>query len=481
MRNLIVILGTPVDNLNMEATLKRMEAFVQQGRATGRTFQVVTVNADFVVKARQDPELRYLLQNADLATADGMPVVWGARLLGGHIEERVAGADLVPRFAARAAQKGYSIYLLGAAPGVAARAAHILQERHPTLRIAGFYSPPYRPVLEMDESIPEKIRAARPDVLLIAFGNPKQEKWMGMYAHQLGVPLMMGVGGTLDFITGTTRRAPLWMQKNGLEWLYRLIQEPGRLWRRYAVDLGAFTFLFACQWLQMRRGASDSGQPFSLDLKMEGDTAVLSIGGSMAAEHCQRFWELAEQALDRTVHLVIDLNAAQHLDSSALGTLVELARIIRQRDGSLALRAVPARIQKSLAFLKLDTLLRTETSCAGEVQTKSDTTSTVRDHGRWVLLTGPRFFDAGTASQVIADCQQALQRSPFVILDLSTTDFITSAGLAALATMTRLAREAGGELRVSGCSKDVMQVITMANFHRLLALYDNLTSAAAQG
>jgi N-acetylglucosaminyldiphosphoundecaprenol N-acetyl-beta-D-mannosaminyltransferase len=131
MRKLIVISGIPIDDLNVEETLDRLEEFVEIGRATGKNHQIATVNADFIVKAMSDPELRFLLQESDLLMPDGMPLVWGSRLLGLPMEERVAGSDIVPMLAERAAQKGYSLYLLGAAPGIAQQAADILQRKVP--------------------------------------------------------------------------------------------------------------------------------------------------------------------------------------------------------------------------------------------------------------------------------------------------------------------------------------------------------------
>lgn len=142
MRKLLIILGVPIDDLTLPAALDQIDEFVEIGRATGTSHQIATINADFVTKALDDPELRLILQEADMATADGMPLVWGARLLGVPLEGRVTGADLVPALAERAAQKGYSMYMLGAAPGIAQRAADILCERYPGLKIAGVYSPP---------------------------------------------------------------------------------------------------------------------------------------------------------------------------------------------------------------------------------------------------------------------------------------------------------------------------------------------------
>lgn len=335
IRRLLVILGVPIDDLTMAEALDRLEAFVEIGRSSGKCHQVATINADFVVKALADPELRYLLQEADMATADGMPLVWGARRLGVPLRERVAGADLVPALAARAAEKGYSLYLFGAGPGVAEKAAQVLQEQYPNLRIAGVASPPYGSVLEMDRAYLDEIKAAKPDVLLVAFGNPKQEKWIGMYGREVGVPVMIGVGGTLDLIAGKLKRAPEWMQRVGLEWLYRLIQEPGRLWRRYVVDLGGFTTFFLRQWWLMRQGNTVATVLPTTYTAIINQTAILNIQGRMDRGNSRLFAEKAQQALAETPYLVVNLIDAKFLDSTAIGTLVGIAKQARDAGGGV--------------------------------------------------------------------------------------------------------------------------------------------------
>jgi N-acetylglucosaminyldiphosphoundecaprenol N-acetyl-beta-D-mannosaminyltransferase len=175
---------------------------------------------------------------------------------------------MVPALARRAGQKGYSIFFLGAREGIAAQAAAILQGQNPGMQIAGVLSPPPRSILDMDRSVVEAVKAAKPDILLVAFGNPKQEKWIRMYAHEIEVPICIGVGGTFDMIVGVTKRAPAWVQKIGLEWAYRLSQEPRRLAKRYLHDFGYFGYFFARQWWGMRQGTAVSMRPTAPPEKM---------------------------------------------------------------------------------------------------------------------------------------------------------------------------------------------------------------------
>jgi N-acetylglucosaminyldiphosphoundecaprenol N-acetyl-beta-D-mannosaminyltransferase len=219
------ILGIVVDAVTSEGALAQISCFVKQGGG----HQLVTVNPEFVMRARWDEPFRQVLNGADLALADGIGLVWAARLLRRPLPERVAGSDMVPRIARRAAKEGWRLYLLGAAPGVAQQAALALGASCPALQVAGTYAG--SPAPDEEEAIVERIRAVSPDVLLVAYGAPAQDMWIARNLTRLGVPVAMGVGGTLDFIAGRARRAPGWVRWLGLEWLHRLVLEPWR-WRR---------------------------------------------------------------------------------------------------------------------------------------------------------------------------------------------------------------------------------------------------------
>lgn len=240
------ILGVGIDRVTIADAAARLETFV----SAGGSHQVVTVNLDFLRQAQRNARFQSVLNGAALAVADGAPLVWASRLAGTPLPARVTGVELVELAAALAARHGWSIYLLGAAPGVAAAAATALQRRYAGLRIAGTYSPPFGPFsTEEGERMVGEIAAARPAFLFVAFGAPRQDLWIHEHLQALGVPVCMGVGGTFDIVAGRIPRAPRWMQRAGLEWLYRLRQEPRRLWRRYLLnDLPLFVkLLWACR------------------------------------------------------------------------------------------------------------------------------------------------------------------------------------------------------------------------------------------
>jgi N-acetylglucosaminyldiphosphoundecaprenol N-acetyl-beta-D-mannosaminyltransferase len=210
----------------------------------GRFFQVATVNTDFLVNSRQDAEVKSILAATDLNIPDGAPVAWAGRALGHPEAKRIAGADLVPALVRAAAHQNLRVFLLGGEDGVASEAAEKFVAEEPRLEIVS-YEPRRASLDEMDDTeIMGQIGGFQPHILLVAFGHPKQDKWI--YRHRHNLPMVaIGVGCTLDLIAGRRDRAPVWMQRAGLEWGYRLAHEPGRLARRYAIDgfLVAFDLL----------------------------------------------------------------------------------------------------------------------------------------------------------------------------------------------------------------------------------------------
>lgn len=482
MRKVLILLGVPVDDLTMPEALDRLESFIAIGRATGKSHQIATVNADFVVNSLHDPELRRILQESDMATADGMPLVWGSRLLGVSLEGRVTGADLVPALAERAAEKGFSIYFLGARPGVAARAAEILRQRYPGLTIAGVHSPPNRPLLEMDTKILDDIRAAKPDILLVAFGNPKQEKWISMHARELKVPVSIGIGGTLDMIVGVTRRAPAWMQRSGLEWIYRLAQEPRRLWKRYAVDLGYFSYFYFWQLLAMRRRRPSLDLLPSAEAVLVDQTAVIRVKGRLDRATQDVFVQQAEQALEATPWIVVSLAQADFLDSSALGTLVTLANRARALGGGLSLADVPPAVLQVLKLVKLERFFDIHSTAEAALQapkTSDVVTDVAQPRADWHVITAPRALDAATATSFLDAARQKIEQYTRVVVDLSNTNFIASAGLAALIQMNKLAQDRGGSLHIAGANGDTLRTMQLVKLDLILSLFPTVAAATS--
>jgi N-acetylglucosaminyldiphosphoundecaprenol N-acetyl-beta-D-mannosaminyltransferase len=214
-----------VDCVTNAEVLDIVARYVREGRPR----QIATINPEFVMAAQANEEFLDVLNGVALAVPDGIGVIWAARLQGRRLPERVSGSDLVPRMAERAAAEGWRLFLLGASPGVAEMAADQLRSRSPDLSIAGVFAG--SPDVAEETDIVERVRGSRPDILLVAYGAPAQDLWIARNLHRLGAAVCMGVGGTLDFIAGVQKRAPRSVQRAGLEWLFRLAQEPWR-WRR---------------------------------------------------------------------------------------------------------------------------------------------------------------------------------------------------------------------------------------------------------
>ena len=220
------ILGVPVDPATFESMLDTIAGWIATGN---RTYQICTISPEFVMIAQDDPDFMRVLHHADLCVADGVGLLFAARYLGQPLPERVTGSDGVPLIAQRAARAGWSLYLLGAGPGVAEKAAIRLIEQNPGLQIAGTYAG--SPAPEEEETIIARVNASDADILLVAYGAPRQDQWIARNRDRLDVHVAMGVGGTFDFIAGVIPRAPRWMRQVALEWLYRLYTQPWR-WRR---------------------------------------------------------------------------------------------------------------------------------------------------------------------------------------------------------------------------------------------------------
>lgn len=246
------ILGARVDALTVHSATDRVLAWSRAGES--RYVCVATVNN--VMTGRADPEFRRIHNGADLVTSDGMPLLWGLRLLGLPEGERVVGMDLTLRICAAAARDGVPVAFLGGAPEVLARLTANLQARYPALRIAYAWSPPFRPLTEEeDRAVVADVKASGARILFVGIGCPKQERWMA--AHRGVIPaVMLGVGAAFDFIAGSKPVAPDWMKRLGLEWLFRLATEPGRLWRRYLLQNPVFIALFTAQVIRARRGGA---------------------------------------------------------------------------------------------------------------------------------------------------------------------------------------------------------------------------------
>jgi N-acetylglucosaminyldiphosphoundecaprenol N-acetyl-beta-D-mannosaminyltransferase len=320
MAQRVAILGVPIDNVSMAEALERIEKFI----AEGSLHQIATANADFLRVATKHPDYKQVLSTCDLVVADGMPLVWASRMLGCALRERVAGVDLVQRLAELSQRKQYGIYLLGAEPHVSEVAARRMENWG--ARIVGRMAPAFSPLDRFDnEGITATINRANPDILLVAFGSPKQELWIHQNRARLRVPVCIGVGGSLDMLGGAIKRAPTWMQQAGLEWLHRLRMEPRRLASRYILDAVCLarylTVQLASNLVHKRQGTG-----LQVSFSTFGSVQIVSFAGDMAGSRLSQMGQTVIAAMKWNTPLVIEMSQVNKMGADGLGLLTAVLR-----------------------------------------------------------------------------------------------------------------------------------------------------------
>jgi len=342
----VTIVGVPLDNMTMQSAIDRIESYIEEGGF----HQVATANVNFLVNSLRHPELQSVLGSCDMVVPDGMPLLWISRQMHLPLRERVTGVDMVPHLARLSAEKGYGIYLLGAVESSSNAAVAALEKMHPGVRIVGRHCPPYLPLDEMDnEDILRRIRAARPDILLVAFGNPKQEIWLARHRHRLHVPVCIGIGGSLNMISGIVPRSPERFQRLGIEWLYRASREPGRLIGRYLSDFFGLLTPLARQMFAFARQGERKPLFEGAAVQLTGAT-LIPLAGGLSGYDCP---ELEEQIILNRLgssHVVLDLAGLNYIDGIAITRLIRLANRLHNNGSGLWLvnaRAAVLRILRT--------------------------------------------------------------------------------------------------------------------------------------
>ncbi|HEB77736.1 MAG TPA: glycosyltransferase [Methylothermaceae bacterium] len=240
----INVLGVGVSAVSMEQALTRIDAWIARRHPN----YICVTGVHGVMESQQDEDLRQIHNHAGMVVPDGMPLVWLGKLHGHSHMTRVYGPDLMLALCERSVERGYRHYLYGGAEGVPELLAERLRQRFPGIQIVGTYSPPFRPLTpEEDETIVQRINQSHPDIVWVGLSTPKQERWMAAHVGRVSAPVLIGVGAAFDFHAGLKPQAPRWMQRSGLEWFFRLLTEPRRLWRRYLINNPKFVARVAMQ------------------------------------------------------------------------------------------------------------------------------------------------------------------------------------------------------------------------------------------
>lgn len=333
-RDVAFLLGLPFHVITMDETIDDAVVTVEQAKPA----YYITANVDFIAQAYENEPLKDILFHADRVVCDGMPLVWLSRYFKPVLPERVAGSDMVFRLFEQADRHEWKVYFLGSDTETLEATRTILAQRYPKMEVVGTFSPPFGPVEAWpNEAIVTDVQQTKPDLLLVAVGCPKQEYWISKYYKEIGVPLSIGIGASLDFICGTQVRAPVWIQKIGMEWCWRLLGDPKRLLKRYAKDLYYLAVLANRQRKLTSRDSKTS--------PTVGNTQAANLSNTaMDVSHADAQWirwsgaaelsvlESLEQPADTSKAVFLNLSEVTFMDSSAIGLLAKFARDARQAD-----------------------------------------------------------------------------------------------------------------------------------------------------
>ncbi len=472
----IAILGIPFDNITTAQTVQAIEAMI----SSGKPHYLATANVDFLVQARHDVELRRILLDAHLVLCDGTPLVWASRLLGNPLPERVAGSDLVPLLIRLAAKKNYRIFFLGGSPDTTATAVANLRRQHPELNIAGHYSPPFAALLEMDhDQIAAQIKAAKPDLLFVSFGCPKQEKWISMHYRSLGVPVCVGVGATIDFLAGKIKRAPKWMQKTGTEWIFRAAQEPRRLMGRYLNGLWCFSFEIARQWWQFQRIGKRQIVRSTPSPQEKREWKRIKMPEQLNLETVRRDSLLCQEALATSRKCAIDLSEVKFVDSTGIGLLVCLQKKARVTGQQLVLLSPSKAVLSALRMMRLQdffTIIDNLDTIHKPLEELGEGTPVVLQPNYYPSK--PALFWRGEITAANADrvwqitsrhITSRAKNKEILQIDISSLQFIDSTGVRLMVRAKNEASAQGTRLQFVGIQPNVRNVLRLSRLESLVA------------
>jgi N-acetylglucosaminyldiphosphoundecaprenol N-acetyl-beta-D-mannosaminyltransferase len=400
---------------------------------------------------------------------------------GPRLKSRVTGSDLVPILAERAAQEGFSVYGLGSAEGVAKKALEILKIRYPELKVAGTYSPPSAPLLEMDHrDILRHLERARPDLLFVAMGVPKQDKFISMHVRGWNIPVSIGVGGSLDFITGKQKRAPVWLQKRHLEWLWRLCCDPRRLFSRYVANV-RFLLSASRQMWMIHRMTDKPGGFQALDqaaveqLKIRG--AIVEQFQQLGSEDAARQF-VEQMGAVATNNIILDIHPVPWLDSLELGALLEVNKRCRARGTRLILYAPRPKVRRLLEICRLMNYFDTAAHMDKLISILQNLTEhrdggTAYEEGLLTLdlpmeLTAATLPDFEKQAEFIHHELKEQEILKTVSVDAARLDFIDSAGLGFLIALKKVTQDEGVSMSIANLPPRPRRTFEIARVDKVL-------------
>ena len=369
-------------------------------------------------------------------------------------------------------------FFLGSTEQSLEHAAANVRARHPNLQLVGAYSPPFKPLIDMDhEDILRRIRTARPDILLVAFGCPKQEKWLNMHYREAGVPVGIGVGATIDFLAGTMKRAPLWMQKTGLEWIFRLLQEPRRLFRRYVTDLWVFGWAILKQFreLRTRQWMQPAEHSVTNTAMPQPGTLLVRMPARLDAAAVEANFLTWQEWPGGPADVLFDFGPLEFIDSTGIGALIRLQKAMREGGKQLVLVAANPVLLRALALMKLSDFFAqapdVQTALALMAERQRERCVTVgpksADHALSIVWQGE--ITAANAAAVAEATESLLANaSGRLAIDLAAVRFIDSTGIGLLVRFRKQAQRRNLQLEFVRASENVRNVVRLLRMEQYL-------------
>ena len=466
----IAIMGVPFDNVTREQT----SAIIHRMVESRASHYIATADMDFLVQAQADVELRRILSDAHLVLCDGAPLAMASRWLGNRLVQRASGSDVVPLVLEAAEIAGYRIFILGGAEETNRKAAENIGKQFPNAVLAGRYSPPPASLQNMNHGeIKRQIQNANPDIVLVAFGCPTQEKWISMNYRELGVPVLVGGGAALNSLAGDAKRAPLWMRRCGMEWVWRIAQEPKGMVARHLKNLFVFGWEIVRQtWhtkALFRKTAGDGVQ----SLPIASDTQIVVMPPRLDAASVQESRQRWEVTATRGT-VVVDLSATVFVDSTGVGFLMRLRRLAREKDSAFALAGVSAAVWRNIEMMKLGEFFPVGATVdralqiAGESRVSAPRSQATAE-GIILHLQGE--LTEATAKDTFEKCAALISEvhsGQKVTVALSEVTFLDSAGISVLVRLRKLVRAAGLELEFVKPTASVHNSLQMSGLATLL-------------
>jgi N-acetylglucosaminyldiphosphoundecaprenol N-acetyl-beta-D-mannosaminyltransferase len=469
----------------------------------GRARLVSTLNVDFLVNSLgtaltqpRHPELLEVLRSSDLVTADGFPIVWLSRLLGRPLQERVCGSDLVPALAERAAREDLSVFLLGGGEGAAEQAGKVLAQRYPGLRIAGTAAPYVRTsgrelasAAEDDRALLAQIHGSGADILLVGLGNPKQELWFNRNRRQLKTAVSIGVGGTFEFINGNVRRAPAVWQRLNLEWVYRITQDPARLWKRYSKGLIKLALLAApvirarlAEEAQFGKAVEPGPGPLPwrrLWASRDQSISLLTLPRRLGDRYLQRVVADAYHKAPEGEMRILDFSQVRHISLNAQQEFFNLAGLLRRESSKLQLMGLQPAVKQQLAAARLLDLLDGHSKLAIDQLANRPVDSMAfacqsyaLGNATLVMLSG-RVNRESLSEMGFVECLMQSVRDRYCIIDFRNVELLESSGIAELLPLFTLPKTTQSGVLLSGTSHNTRQMLQMAEIDSNAELIDD--------